>query len=135
MRRTFAVLGFASVFGAAVASFTAMPNGASRASAGPHEATFLIPAADGYGVADCLSGQNPECGTVVANAWCEAQGFARAQAFGPARPETTPARSRPATPPRSGTGAPDRHHLRELSALSASPTRHISARRSARPRA
>lgn len=87
MRRAFAFLGFASVLGAAVASFTAVPNGASRASAAPSEAVFLIPAADGYGVADCLSGANQECGTVVANAWCEAQGFARAQAFGPARPE------------------------------------------------
>lgn len=87
MRRTFAVLGFASVFGTAVASFTIMPNGASRASAGPHEATFLIPATDGYGVADCLSGANQECGLVVANAWCEAQGYAKAAHFGPARPE------------------------------------------------
>jgi hypothetical protein len=104
MRRAFAFLGFATVFGATLASFITVPNGALRASVGPSEAVFLIPAADGYGVADCLSGQNPECGTVVANAWCEAQGFARAQAFGPARPETTPARSRPATPPRwSGT--------------------------------
>lgn len=87
MRRAFAFLGFASVFGAAVASFITVPNGALRASVGPSEAVFLIPAADGYGVADCLSGVNQECGTVVANAWCEAQGFARAQAFGPARPE------------------------------------------------
>ena len=87
MRRAFAFLGFATVFGAALASFITVPNGALRASVGPSEAVFLIPAAEGYGVADCLSGQNPECGTVVANAWCEAQGFARAQAFGPARAE------------------------------------------------
>jgi len=87
MRRKFAVLGFGLAFGVAVLSFTVLPNGASRASSGPSEATFLIPAAEGYGVADCLSGANPECGRVVADAWCEAQGYARAQHFGPARPE------------------------------------------------
>lgn len=87
MRRTLAFFGFASAFGASVASFTMVPNVASGASTGPKEATFLIPAADGYGVADCLSGANLECGKVVANAWCEAQGYARANTFGPARAE------------------------------------------------
>lgn len=87
MRRALTIFGLATVLGAALASFTVVPNAVSRASAGRAEASFLIPAADGYGVADCLSGANRECGMVVANAWCEAQGYARAQNFGPARPE------------------------------------------------
>ncbi len=43
--------------------------------------TFLIPHADGYGVADCLAGSG-ECGRIVADAWCEAKGFRAAVAYG-----------------------------------------------------
>lgn len=58
---------------------------------GPHasgkvEKIFLIPAAEGYGVGDCLS-SGGECGQVVADAWCESQGFASAGSFGIAAPE------------------------------------------------
>jgi len=44
---------------------------------------FIIAAADGYGVEDCL-GEGGECGRVVADAWCEAHGHGAAIAFGPA---------------------------------------------------
>ena len=44
------------------------------------EKTFLIPANDGYGVAECLTGTGA-CGKVVADAWCEAQGFASAASY------------------------------------------------------
>jgi hypothetical protein len=81
MRRTIAVIGFAAALGLAVGSFTTVPSGASRA-ADAKEATFLIPASDGYGVADCLSTGGSECGRVVADAWCEAQGFSRSESFG-----------------------------------------------------
>lgn len=46
------------------------------------EKTFLIPASEGYGVGDCLTNGETSCGQVVANAWCEAQGFAAAASFG-----------------------------------------------------
>jgi hypothetical protein len=46
------------------------------------EKTFLIPSSDGYGVADCLTSPGSECGQVVANAWCESQGFAVAGSYG-----------------------------------------------------
>lgn len=36
--------------------------------------TFLIPARDGYGVADCLT-RGDACAVQVANAWCAAQGY------------------------------------------------------------
>lgn len=43
--------------------------------------TFLIAAASGYGVEDCL-GEEGECGKVVADAWCEAHGRGAALRFG-----------------------------------------------------
>lgn len=55
----------------------------TAASRTPVEKTFLIPAADGYGVGECLTGSG-ECGQVVADAWCESQGYASASSFGTA---------------------------------------------------
>lgn len=85
MRRNIAVLGIAASLVLAAGSFVMLPNGSN--AAGGHDSTFLIPASDGYGVADCLRNDSSECGQVIANAWCEAQGFARAQSFGRAEPE------------------------------------------------
>lgn len=45
--------------------------------------SFLIPANDGYGIAECL-GEGGACGRMVADAWCAAQGMGKARAFGPA---------------------------------------------------
>jgi hypothetical protein len=104
MRRTFAVLSLAAVLGSATLSFMVLPTAATRAAVNGPDATFLIPASDGYGVADCLMGK-AECGKVVANAWCEAHGFSGAQSFGPAAPqemtsavETVSTSKRAATP-------------------------------------
>ena len=46
------------------------------------EKTFLIPSSDGYGVGECLTTPGSACGQVVANAWCEAQGYAAAGSYG-----------------------------------------------------
>jgi hypothetical protein len=86
MRRPIAVFGFLSIVTLSAASFIIVSNGTSKANA--VNATFLIPASDGYGVAECLTGEN-ECGRIVANAWCEAHGFSRADAFGLAVEEVT----------------------------------------------
>jgi hypothetical protein len=86
MRRAIAVFGFLSILTLTAASFVVLPNGTSRADI--MNATFLIPASDGYGVADCLTGAN-ECGVIVANAWCEAHGFSRAETFGVAVEDVT----------------------------------------------
>jgi hypothetical protein len=43
--------------------------------------TFVIAAAQGYGVEDCIS-EGGECGRVVADAWCEANGRGEAVSFG-----------------------------------------------------
>ena len=79
MRRAFTALGFLSILTAASLSLTVLPNGETRA-AGP-SATFTVPAADGYGVAGCLT-NGSDCGKIVANAWCEAHGYVRAETFG-----------------------------------------------------
>jgi hypothetical protein len=86
MRRPIAVFGLLSVLTLSAASFIVLPNGTSKANV--VNATFLIPASDGYGVADCLTGEN-ECGRIVANAWCEAHGFSRADTFGLAIEDVT----------------------------------------------
>jgi hypothetical protein len=86
LRRPIAVFGFLSILTLAAASFIVLPNGTSKANV--VNATFLIPASDGYGVADCLTGTH-ECGRIVANAWCEAHGFSRAEVFGLAVEDVT----------------------------------------------
>ena len=53
---------------------------AGRASAA-EKSTYIIAAASGYGVEDCL-GEAGECGQVVADAWCEAHGRGAALKFG-----------------------------------------------------
>jgi hypothetical protein len=77
MRRAFAMLGLGTAAFIGAASLTLLPGGTQASSA---EATFLVPAADGYGVAECLISNQP-CGQVVANTWCEAQGYGRAVSF------------------------------------------------------
>ncbi|MCG7392632.1 hypothetical protein MHY87_06910 [Microvirga sp. ACRRW] len=85
MRRAYAVLGLGTAMFLAAASLTLLPNGTQASSA---EATFLVPAADGYGVAECLISNQP-CGQVVANTWCEAQGYVRAVSFRQVEAEET----------------------------------------------
>jgi hypothetical protein len=83
MRRTFVVLAFTAVLASAAASFTVLPEGPRGAAA---NATFLVPAEDGYGVGNCLA-SGGECAQLVANSWCETQGFTRAVRFAPTEPE------------------------------------------------
>ncbi|TDR93574.1 hypothetical protein [Enterovirga rhinocerotis] len=85
-RRSLAIMGFGlAVIGGAVA-FSVLPSPTEAASSrGP---TFVIPANDGYGVAECLN-SGSACGQVMADAWCEAQGFRRSASFGPVDVETT----------------------------------------------
>ena len=65
--------------------FTAAPHAARAAE----PTSFTLPAGDedGYGIGECLRSGNP-CGQVVADAWCEAHGHARALAFGSAADAT-----------------------------------------------
>jgi len=86
MRRTLTVLGLTTLLAAAAASFVVLPNGTFRAAATDIDSTFVISANDGYGLGDCLASGN-DCGRIVANAWCETQGFARAASFGLAQAE------------------------------------------------
>lgn len=83
MRRP--AVGLSACLALGLFSTLALAQGAQ--SPGKVEKTFLIPAAEGYGVGDCLSAGSGECGQVVADAWCESQGFASAGSFGIAAPE------------------------------------------------
>ncbi len=60
----------------------AQAGGEAGKPTGHVEKTFLIPSSEGYGVADCLTTPGSACGQVVADSWCEAQGFASANSFG-----------------------------------------------------
>lgn len=42
---------------------------------------LIIPTEDGYGVETCLT-SDAACGRVVADAWCQANGHANAEAYG-----------------------------------------------------
>jgi hypothetical protein len=84
MRRTIAVLGFGVVLASAATSLTLLSIDTRASTTG--DATFLIPASNGYGVAECLD-SGSECGQVVADAWCEAQGYAHASSFGRTEPD------------------------------------------------
>lgn len=80
MRRAFAALGFIALAGALVTSFTLVATSESRAFIADR-ATFVIPASEGYGIADCLLGGDG-CGEIVAQSWCEAHGYGTVSAFG-----------------------------------------------------
>lgn len=85
MRRKLAVVGLAAAIVAGALSFTAISTETTQAATAG-AATFIVPANDGYGIADCVASG---CGQVVADAWCEAQGFAASESFGPAEVEVT----------------------------------------------
>ena len=68
--------------GLAAAAFCALAGGLSRVPVRAESATtFVIPANDGYGLGECITGGKP-CGRIVADAWCEAHGQGPARAFG-----------------------------------------------------
>jgi hypothetical protein len=41
---------------------------------------FLVAGGDGYGTSECLA-KTSNCGRIVANAWCESKGFAKATQY------------------------------------------------------
>lgn len=84
MRRAIAIVGLLGMVGGGLS--LSVLSASKTVAASSAQRTFLIPAGDGYGVADCISSK-AECGTIVANAWCESQGFAKATDFGVATRE------------------------------------------------
>jgi hypothetical protein len=85
MRRTIAVLAFSGILASVAGAVTLLPK-TSGPDAGPATATFEVATNDGYGVGECLL-QGGECGRSVADAWCQSQGFSRADAYGVRDPE------------------------------------------------
>lgn len=83
MLRAFAV---ASFLGLSALSFLPLAT-AQTGSAATEPRTFMIPDNDGYGVGECLAaGPASGCGRIVADAWCESKGFAKAVTFGKGDP-------------------------------------------------
>lgn len=84
-RHSLAFLGLALAALGMAAVATIAPSTTTQAANGP---TFVIPVNDGYGIGECVATGSP-CTKVVADAWCEAQGFRRSASVGPADIETT----------------------------------------------
>ena len=78
MRRLFAIAGFACAMSVGAAVLAVIPSAPSQAAS---VGTFVVPANDGYGVGDCVA-SGSGCGQIVADSWCEAQGYARSASFG-----------------------------------------------------
>lgn len=55
---------------------------ADTAAPAPAAQSFIVSAADGYGVNDCIK-SGEDCAKIVADAWCEAHGHGAARNFGP----------------------------------------------------
>lgn len=83
MRRVVVALAFVSLIGSAAGLLIGLP---SAAPSLPQQAVFVVPAQDGYDFGECLTGGGA-CGKIVANSWCETQGYARAVSFEVAAPE------------------------------------------------
>jgi hypothetical protein len=58
----------------------ALPVMAAPNSVSP-DGVYLIPANDGYGVAECITSKR-SCGRIVADAWCQNHGYKTALSFG-----------------------------------------------------
>lgn len=65
----------------------------------PQPGVYFMPAG-GYSVDECLA-KSAECGRVVANAWCEANGHGKARAYGSASDITFSAGVEVKAPPRN----------------------------------
>ncbi len=94
MRRAIAVVGLLGILGTSMS--LAMLPATDTVAAPSAERTYVIPSGDGYGVADCIASKS-ECGQIVADAWCEAQGHRVATSYGlAAKDDTTGSAARPA---------------------------------------
>ena len=73
------MLGLAAALAGTALSFAVLPSAPTQAAS--TNATFTVPSEDGYGVGECVSA-GAACGQGVADAGCEAQGYARSVSFG-----------------------------------------------------
>lgn len=80
------VAAVASVIGFAALSFLPLAT-AQTPAAKSEPRTYMVPDNDGYGVGECLAaGPASGCGRIVADAWCESKGYAKAVTFGKGDP-------------------------------------------------
>ncbi len=66
---------------AALAALASLSGPARAAEGASESAAFVIGSSDGYGISDCFV-QGAACGPVMADAWCQSNGYGRAKAFG-----------------------------------------------------
>lgn len=71
-----------SVLSLALATAVFSVISAQSAPTEPRRKDFVIQNDDGYGTSDCLT-KGSACGKIVADAWCESKGFAKALAYRP----------------------------------------------------
>ncbi|MGL4323738.1 MAG: hypothetical protein ACRCTD_06805 [Beijerinckiaceae bacterium] len=77
---------FASLAGFMALTFLPLAT-AQTAAPRAEPRTFMMPDNDGYGVGECLAaGPASGCGRIVADAWCESKGYAKAVTFGKGDP-------------------------------------------------
>jgi hypothetical protein len=74
---TLAICGGGAMFLASPGEVSAAP----RNPAGLGEGVYLVPANDGYGIADCIA-EKRACGKTVAETWCQTHGYRTALNFG-----------------------------------------------------
>ena len=68
----------------AIAMLAVLAPSAAQASG---RQTFMIPESEGYGIAECFTGER-DCARVVADAWCEGHGMGPVIAYGRAEDNT-----------------------------------------------
>lgn len=89
-----AIIAIAAARGPAQAQIAAQPPAKT--------ASFVLPQADGYGIADCFKAGS-RCGQVVSDSWCESNGWGKAIAWGAAEDMTASLGA--AAPKGAGKGA------------------------------
>jgi hypothetical protein len=70
----------------AVSTVVAAQDRAIDAKKEPRQRIFIITDQEGYGTGDCLA-KDGECGKIIANSFCESNGFKTAEFFRKAEPD------------------------------------------------
>jgi hypothetical protein len=84
MRRVFVGFALALALAGAGAAFSILSGNvvaAPRENTSLGEGIYLVPANDGYGIADCIE-QKRSCGKSVAETWCLSHGYKTALSYG-----------------------------------------------------
>jgi hypothetical protein len=70
----------------AVSTVVSAQDRATEQKREPRQRLFIITDQEGYGTGDCL-GRDSECGKIIANSFCESNGFKSAEFYRKAEPD------------------------------------------------